>query len=431
MHLSARFLWLAALIALVGIVGLWTEPPMPSLWRPLAGLLLVMLIAEGVWTRWRGCEIARLAPARAVLGIPFEVRYAIDNRARRPLLCRAVQALPEGLSGSRAWSLRAAPHTRAEAGLTLTPVALGTQSWPPVYARVRGAFGLAWWSHRPIAGGDKLEVVPDSERAHDRAAGLTLPGRRQYRQTGAGFELLALREYRPGDPRRAIDWKASARSERLTVRLFSEEQRLELAIAIDAGRASGLAAGELQRLHRYINVAARLVQRAVAQGDRVSLTIFAEQPQIFLASERASAALARIRTALGAARVQPRESNPLAALLQLKRRLRSRSLVVCFTELDDPLAAEQLLRGVKLLRPQHLPLIATLVDEEVVALRDRAARDWLDPYRSLAAAEALDAAAHTVLHLQRLGANVVRERPAQLDSAVLEAYQRLRALRRV
>ena len=404
---------------------------MPSLWRPLAALLLGLLIVEGVWTRWRGFEMTRLAPARAALGVPLEVRYAVDNRTARPLLCTAVQELPPGLSGAHHWSLRVPPRRRAEAVLQLTPVALGKQTWPPVYARVRGPFGLAGWNRRPTIDGGEIEVVPDSERAGERAAGLSLAGRRQYRQSGSGFELLALREYRPGDPRRAIDWKASARSERMTVRLFSEEQRLELAIAIDAGRASGLAAGELQRLHRYINVAARLVQRAVAQGDRVSLTIFAEQPQIFLTSERASTALARIRTALGAVRVQPRESNPLAALLQLKRRLRSRSLVVCFTELDDPMAAEQLLRGVKLLRPQHLPLIASLVDEETIGLRDRPARNWLDPYRSLAAAEALDAAARTVLHLQRLGANVVRERPAQLDSAVLEAYQRLRTQRRV
>ena len=430
MHLSARLLWLTALVALVGIVGLWTEPPLPSLWRPLAGLLLLLLVAEGVWVRWRRFELARVAPARVALGVPFEARYVLANPTARPLRCRAVQELPVGLTGETQWSVCAAPHAHGETVLHLTPVALGRQTWPPIYARVRGPFGLAWWNRRVVAG-DAIEVVPDSERAHERAAGLTLPGRRQYRQSGAGFELLALRDYRPGDPRRAIDWKASARSQRLSVRLFSEEQRLELAIAIDAGRASGLAAGELQRLHRYINVAARLVQRALAQGDRVSLTIFAEQPQIFLASERASVALARIRAALGAARVQARESNPLAALLQLKRRLRSRSLVVCFTELDDPMAAEQLLRGVKLLRPQHLPLIATLVDEEVVALRDRPARDWLDPYRSLAAAEALDATARTVLHLQRLGADVVRERPAQLDSAVLDAYQRLRARRRV
>lgn len=404
---------------------------MPSLWRPLAALLLVLLIAEGVWTRWRGFEMTRVVPARAALGAPFEARYAVDNRTARPLLCTAVQALPLGVSGARNWSLRVPPRGRAEAVLQLTPIALGKQTWPPVYARVRGPFGLAWWNRRPTMAGGETEVAPDSERAGERAAGLSVAGRRQYRQSGSGFELLALREYRPGDPRRAIDWKASARSERLTVRLFSEEQRLELAIAIDAGRASGLAAGELQRLHRYINVAARLVQRAVAQGDRVSLTIFAEQPQIFLTGERASTALARIRAALGAVRVQPRDSNPLAALLQLKRRLRTRSLVVCFTELDDPMAAEQLLRGVKLLRPQHLPLIASLVDEETIALRDRPARDWLDPYRSLAAAEALDAAARTLLHLQRLGANVVRERPAQLDSAVLEAYRRLRAQRRV
>lgn len=50
---------------------------------------------------------------------------------------------------------------------------------------------------------------------------------------GSGQDLLALREYRPNDDQRRIDWKATARSKSLIVKEFAAEDDLRAAIYLD------------------------------------------------------------------------------------------------------------------------------------------------------------------------------------------------------
>jgi uncharacterized protein (DUF58 family) len=50
---------------------------------------------------------------------------------------------------------------------------------------------------------------------------------------GLGHDLLALRDYQPNDDLRRIDWKATARSRRLTVREFTAEDDKRVTIVLD------------------------------------------------------------------------------------------------------------------------------------------------------------------------------------------------------
>lgn len=52
-------------------------------------------------------------------------------------------------------------------------------------------------------------------------------------QKGSGVDLLSLRDYQPQDDIRHIDWKATAKSKRLTVRDFAAEDRKQIQIIFD------------------------------------------------------------------------------------------------------------------------------------------------------------------------------------------------------
>ena len=110
----------------------------------------------------------------------------------------------------------------------------------------------------------------------------------------------------PGDPQHLIDWKATARAGRLVSRDFSEDQHLDIVVwPIDAGRASALRAGDLDRLGHYANIAARFAEHAVAQDDRVGLVIFADRPLVAIAPGRGIGAVLRIRAHAGGGAVVP------------------------------------------------------------------------------------------------------------------------------
>ncbi len=426
MSLSLRSYIIAALIALLGIYGQWAGEHYTSLWRYPAAVFVLALLYEALKLRLRVPLLTRHIADRGLLGRSLHGHWRLDNDTATPLQLLSLAEYPPGLAGKREvvnWQLP--PGQQTQQDFSVTPLQLGTLHWRPVYTRTLGRFGLAWWNRKVIETG-QLRVVPDRLHDYEYHTGTQHTGDRYKRTSGSGHELLALREYEQGDSLKAIDWKATARSGKHTVRLYTEEQHLELMLVIDCGRTSQLQAGKLTRLHHYVNVAARLAQKAVQQGDHVGLVTFADGPIQWLAPGRGQQALRNVRTMLEKTHSLPRESNPLAAAFKVRQLVRQRCLAVVFTDIDGSGASEQLLKAMRLLHPKHLPLLAGLIDEEIEALQNKPADDWLDPYNAIAARETRHATELTLLQLRRMGCQIIEAKPRNLDQQVLTCYDMLR-----
>jgi len=89
---------------------------------------------------------------------------------------------------------------------------------------------------------------------------------------GDGVDLYAMRDYRPTDHLRQINWKASARTRRLTVRETVLEEDMRLSIFFDPRRP-----GEEQpeafaeQFERAVEMAASLARHFIQEGDGVEL----------------------------------------------------------------------------------------------------------------------------------------------------------------
>jgi len=308
-------------------------------------------------------------------------------------------------------------------------VRLGPQRWPTLPARVLGPFALAWWATtlRPRR---ELVVAPDALRARATLRGLAR-GARARRVAGAGAELHQLRDYAPGDPLARIDWKATARTGALVTREYSEDQHLDVLVAIDAGRLSRLRCGELDRFGLYSNVAARFAEIVTHHDDRIGLVVYADRVLATCPPARGLAAVIRMRRALESLSVQPAESDPTAAAVSVRALLKHRALVLLLTDLDDASVAHQLVRAVRLLAPPHLVVVAGIQSGEIAALARREARDWQDPFVALAASEHQARAARQRALLRRLGAPVVAAPAQRLEQELFERYEALRRSRRI
>jgi len=97
-------------------------------------------------------------------------------------------------------------------------------------------------------------------------------GRHLDRQNGTGLELRELRDYVPGDPLKAVAWKASARRGRWLVRAYEDESMRRFQVVLDIG--PGMRRGSVGEapLDRGIDLAAELFRLAIAE--RVGLTTY-------------------------------------------------------------------------------------------------------------------------------------------------------------
>jgi uncharacterized protein (DUF58 family) len=432
MHLRLNGLVFAVLTALVAILGAWSgDAELERLWLLPLALLLLGLAYEGMTVMRSQANVTIDASPQGILGRSMPLQLLFRHALGRDIELQVAPAAPDAVEiDNRIHTLTVPAGEAAAIELGATPRRLGQHQWPGMQVRVGRPLKLAWWSRRFDAG-YSFKVMPELLRDGARRIGAVGSGMRAHFNQGAGAEILQLREYRVGDPQNAIDWKATARRGQLINRDYTEDQHLDIVLAIDAGRTSALRAGDLDRLGHYINLAARFAEHAVAQDDRVGVMLFADQPLATLAPGRGIGTVLRIRQMLAAATPKLAESNPLNAALRIRTLVRHRSLIVMLTDVDDATVAGQLASAARLLLPKHLPLIAGISSPEAEAMRDAPAHSWLDPYEALAAQEYLARLERNVLALRALGAPALVTRPEHMERAVFDAYLEFRNRRRV
>jgi uncharacterized protein (DUF58 family) len=431
-HLARRSYLLLVLTAILAVAGLWsTGPALAGLWRWPAALLLAGAALESLCIRRAALAIDVAIAARAFLGRPLRAAFTFRNDGARPLTVEYAPVAPIGFEGPRAIRmLEARPAGIVADEVALLPVRLGAQSWPAIPARILGRLGLIWWSrNEPVS--RHVTIAPDTVRVRRTPPQGAAAGTRARRAAGAGSELHQLRDYVRGDPLARIDWKATSRARRLVSRELSEDQHLDVLLAIDAGRSSRVRAGRLDRLGLYANIAARFAQVATPSDDRVGLVVYSDRPLVVVAPQRGLAAVMRVRRALEGLAAQPAESEPLAAVIRIRPLLKHRSLVVLLTDLEDASAAESLAQAVRMLSPPHLTLVAGVHSPELGALARATEGGWRDPWVALAASERESRAVSLRALLRRLGAPVVAAREELLESAVLAEYESLRRAHRI
>jgi uncharacterized protein (DUF58 family) len=430
--LTPRAILLGCAVLLFGAAGLWLGPPLQGAWLALALAWLLALVIERFGARRLPIEARWHMPPTPRLGRATAVALELSHRAPRALQLEVLLPVPAGASGSaRARRVAVPPGGDAALQVEFTPVALGALPAPAAVGRVRGRFGLAWWPRPlPPPAPASLQVVPDALHADERRARGGLEGEVALLRRGHGHDLLGLREYRPGDPLRALAWKASARAARLLVRDTLMDQQLEIALVIDTGRTSGIQAGALSRLHHFVNIAARFAERCAGSTDRLSLVAFSGAVRLALTGLQGASGARRLRAALAGLRTEPVESSPVAAALEVRRLLRHRGLVIWLGDVDTA-DAGALAGAARVLGPQHLTLFAQVRDDEVLGELRRPARGWLDPYVALSAHQIVQQQAAAGQALVRLGCEVVSAPAGALERRLLDEVLRLRARRRI
>jgi uncharacterized protein (DUF58 family) len=110
----------------------------------------------------------------------------------------------------------------------------------------------------------KPEVISDKLHLLPMYAG-RIPSLRR----GAGHDLFSMRDYQPQDNLRHIDWKATARSRRLTVREFTSEDERRITIVLDTRFPVELA----DRFERGVVQAASLIKHFIDERAEVRLVL--------------------------------------------------------------------------------------------------------------------------------------------------------------
>ncbi len=144
----------------------------------------------------------------------------------------------------------------------------------------RFPFGFFRLRRRLRARDVEIVVYPKLEEASDELHLLPIDaGQMPSRRSGAGTDLHSLREYQPQDDMRHIDWKATARQRRLTVREFTADDERRVHLVLDtfveggAEKGSDAEAELAARFEQGVTHAATLAAHFTDEGAELRLTL--------------------------------------------------------------------------------------------------------------------------------------------------------------
>jgi uncharacterized protein (DUF58 family) len=202
-------------------------------------------------------------------------------------------------------------------------------------------------------------------------------GEHASRAVGSGVEFAGVRTYQPGDRRRDVDWRTSARHGGLFVRQYAAERAFDLVLVLDTTADAGPPGDSTMDL--TVRAATGLAQSYLRAHDRVGVVTFGG-PLRWLAPATGPRQLYRVSEVLMSVRPDEaeREAGDIGfGLADLPRSMLPGRAFVCVVTplLDDrPLAAVRLLldRG-------FAPLVVDVLTNEPTLRRGRTdrARDEL------------------------------------------------------
>ena len=430
---SRRFYILFAL----GVIPLSVSWSMTELRTLVIGydLLLILVTIIDYFT-------SRTLPPELVIRREFDRRFAIrdhtkvsvfvENGTPRSFKLKIKDEYPPemALDEPRDAEFMIGGQNDAEFYYHLTPPKRGRYQFGQTAVRFLSRLGLVWCQTR-LGQPQSVKVYPNMRRAREmelKALGARsfLAIQRRAVRRGEGREFESMRDYVRGDELRHISWTATARRSRLTTRQYQIERDQTVMIAIDSGRLmTGRIDGET-KFDTAIHAALALMSACARAGDNCGLVVFGRKIKKFLPPKRGVEHMDAVLEALHDVEPDLIEPSYARAFQFIGSNLKKRSFVVILTDLVDKDSSKDLINSLKLLRPRHLPLVATIGDRDLNLTVDAVPNDIKDVFTQSAAEEIIHQRKSALRLVETIGGLALDVNAQTLAPKLLESYLKVK-----
>jgi uncharacterized protein (DUF58 family) len=426
------------LIAVLGAVaalavGIAFQPAMLPL--ILALDLMVLAIAVADWFTLPGNKsfaVDRELSRIASLQKNHRVTVHVSNLSSRPRTAFIRDDIPQEFEPEpKEFVLRLGERSRTTVHYELKASRRGKFSLHQLNLRVRSRLGL-WQRLLVYPQESEIHVYPDMKQLAEyailaRTNRLSLMGVRRTRRIGLENDFERLRDYTLDDNYKYIDWKASARRLKLTVKDFQTSQSQRIIFLLDCGRLMTNEAKGLSLLDHSLNAALLLSYVALRQGDSVGMIAFADRVLSYVPPRGGMKQMNQLLHASFDRFPELVESRYDEAFLYLNTHCKKRSLVVLLSNVIDEVNAHQIESYLRNLVGRHLPLGVLLRDHQLFSAADLEPASDEQLFQAAAAAEILTWRHQVLRDLEHHGVLSLDVFPEDMTAPLVNSYLEIKA----
>jgi uncharacterized protein (DUF58 family) len=421
-------------VVVIAFSALWLVPGPLGRWFAWAGIGLTLVAAAVDFVLLPGrrhVDARRVVPETLGLGDRQDVVLEVESGWRWPFTASVAHELPATLVVDDPAPVTIPARAAIAIPMPFTPMRRGRVRLGDVALRATTRLGLlARIIRLPL---DAEAVVVPSLANVRRFRLLAMQHRlqdvgvRALRRRGEGRSFAGLREYVPGDDPRNIDWKSTARHERMMLREFTIERSQTVLTLVDCGRAMTQMAGDFARIEHVLSAALLLTDVAAVSGDQVGALAFDDTVRAFVPPQRGRAALGAVREALSGVNASLSEPDYATAFRMLALKQRRRALIVFFTDVMDARASRSLVAYLGRAAARHAVVVVAIRNDALLMAAQAPGGAARDVYLAAAAEELVQEREEALARMRRAGVAVLDVSASQMAAAVVNRYLEIKA----
>ncbi len=374
----------------------------------------------------------RIISERLSNGDENKIELRIKNEFSFPVNMQIIDELPEQFQ-IRDWKRKAYFKSKEQQKFvyTLRPMERGEYHFGNILLFVSSLLGLLV-RRNTIDAEEMVPVYPSfiQLRKYDLLSGATIQsetGSKRLRKIGHSMEFEQIKEYVHGDDIRTLNWKASARKGGLMVNTYTDEKSQQVYCIIDKGRLMKMPFGGLTLLDYAINSCLVLSNVCLKKQDRVGVITFSNKLGSVLAADRKAIQKENILQLLYNQKTSFQESDFEMLYMQIRNRIKHRSLVVLFTNFESLSGLKRQLDYLRSIAGHHLLLVVFFENTELHQLTVSEAKDIEQVYVKTIAEKFAFEKRLIVKELMKHGILSILTSPQKLTINIINKYLELKA----
>ncbi len=421
-------------VCIVLFVASFYFPPLLILPKVLFYVIVALTLADYVFLFFIGRKpvVKRSMAERFSNGDENKISLQINSNQPFESFLEIIDELPVQFQ-ERSWQLSAAfkVNEQKKISYTVKPVERGEYHFGNIILFVSSRLGLVARRHT-IEAETMVQVFPSfmQLRKYDLLSQTTIQsesGNKRMRKIGHSMEFEQIKEYVRGDDVRTLNWKATARKGAPMVNNYSDEKSQQVYCIIDKGRLMKMPFNNLSLLDYAINSTLVLSNVCLQKQDRVGLISFANKMGNLLAADRKPIQRANILQLLYNQETAFLESDYEMLYMQLRSRVKQRSLLVLFTNFESLAGLKRQLPYLRSIAKHHLLMVVFFENTELTALAGKKAANLEDVYLKTTAEKFAYEKRLIVKELLKHGILSILTPPEKLTINTINKYLELKA----
>lgn len=266
----------------------------------------------------------------------------------------------------------------------------------------------------------KYELMAISQR-------LVNTGIKKIRRIGHNQEFELIKEYNTGDDFRTVNWKATARRNKLMVNQYQDERSQQVYSLIDKGRVMQMPFEGMSLLDYAINASLVISNIAIKKSDKAGLITFQDKIGSILPASKLNNQMATIQEVLYNQKTAYLESDFSVLYSTIRRSISQRSLLLLFTNFESVFALQRQLPYLQNLARQHLLIVIFFENTELKSMINNPAQNLREVYYKAIAERFSFEKRLIIKELEKHGIQAILSTPQNLTVNTVNKYLELKA----